>query len=578
MKYNCNHIIKENFLESLLRLRGIDNYLEYLNPKPEDLCNPYDLDNISEAADLLLEKLEDKTSEIHFIVDCDQDGYTSSAMLWNYIKEQYPEAKLSYHIHSGKQHGLEDMIDGIENSGAKIDLMIVPDAGSNDYEYHKRLANMGIPTIVLDHHEVDKYSEDAIVVNNQLSEKYPNKGLSGAGVVYKFLEVLDDKLGIQKADNYMDLAAVGIVGDMMTMTTIENRYIVSKGLSNIKNNCIEEIINKQSFSIKDKNHITPITVSFYIVPLINAVIRVGRESEKETLFLSLIDGKRMVPKISRNKVVEGQFESLGEQNARNCVNARGRQNRAKDKAIEQLEMKIIKNGLDENKIIFVEVDNEDIDSTLTGLVAMQLMAKYKKPVIVARENDEGFLRGSARGDTKSALKDLRQFFIDSGYFEYAEGHAAAHGISIERKKLEPFISYANKELADVNFNEGVYEADFVFKADQGDEISEAILDLTQFPDIWGKDNEEPLIVIENIRLKRNDIIVYDTKSPATVKFTYAGIDYLKFSADSFKEELDNMKEIELTIIGRANLNEWQGTTKPQIFIEDYNLRNPVFDF
>lgn len=577
MKYNCNNVIKENFLESLLKLRGINDYLEYLNPKPEDLCNPYDLDNILKAANLLLEKLEDKTSEIHFIVDCDQDGYTSSAMLWNYIKELYPEAKLYYHIHSGKQHGLEDMIDEIESSEEKIDLMIIPDAGSNDYEYHKRLANMGIPIIVLDHHEAEKYSEDAIVVNNQLSINYPNKGLSGAGVVYKFLEVLDDKLGIQKADNYMDLAAVGIVGDMMTMTTIENRYIVSKGLSNIKNNCIEEIINKQSFSIKDKDHITPTTVSFYIAPLINAVIRVGRESEKETLFLSLIDGKRMVPKISRNKIVEGQFESLGEQNARNCVNARSRQNRAKDKAIEQLEMKIIKNSLDENKIIFVEIDDEDIDPTLTGLVAMQLMAKYKKPVIVARESDDGFLKGSARGDSKSELKDLRQFFLDSGYFEYAEGHAAAHGVSIEKKKVEPFIDYANKELADINFNEGVYEADFVFKANEGDKIGEAILDLTRFPEVWGKDNEEPFIVVENIRLTSKDIIVYDNKT-TTVKFTYNGIDYLKFFADVFKEELLSMNEIELTIIGKANRNEWQGEVKPQIFIEDYNLRNPAFDF
>ena len=577
MRYNCNHTIREHYLESLLKLRGIDNYLEYLNPKPEDLCNPYDLDNISEAANLLLEKLEDKTSEISFIVDCDQDGYTSSAMLWNYIKEQYPKSKLSYKIHSGKQHGLEDMIDEIESSGEKIDLLIIPDAGSNDYEYHKRLSDMGIPIIVLDHHEAEKYSENAIVVNNQLSQNYPNKGLSGAGVVYKFLEVLDDKLGIQKADNYLDLAAVGIVGDMMTMTTIENRYIVSKGLSNIKNNCIEEIINKQSFSIKDKDHITPITVSFYIAPLINAVIRVGRESEKEVLFLSLIDGKRMVPKISRGKIVEGQFESLGEQNARNCVNARGRQNRAKDKAIEQLEMKIIKNGLDENKIIFVEIDNEDIDSTLTGLVAMQLMAKYKKPVIVARENDEGFLRGSARGDSKSELKDLRQFFIDSGYFEYAEGHAAAHGISIEKSKLDGFINYANKVLENVNFNEGVYEADFVFKADESEEIAKAILDLTQYPEIWGKDNEEPLIVVENIRLTDKDIIVYDNKS-ITVKFSYGGVDYLKFFADKLREELSEMKEIEITVIGKANLNEWQGTTKPQIFIDDYNLRNPVFDF
>ena len=577
MKYECKYNIKDNFLENLLKERGIENVEEYLHPTERDLCNPYDLDNINEAANLLIEKLENKNSKICMIVDCDCDGYTSSAMLWNYIKEQYSEVNLSYKIHSGKQHGLEDMIDVIENSEGKIDLLILADSSSNDYEYHQRLKNMNIPVIVLDHHEADKYSENAIVVNNQLSQKYPNKYLSGAGVVYKFLQVLDDKLGIQEADEYLDLAAIGIVGDMMSMIPLENRYIISKGLENIKNPSIKEIINKQAYSIKDTSHITPMVVSFYIAPLINAIIRVGRESEKETFFLSLVDGNRMVPKISRGKVVEGQFESLAEQNARNCVNARGRQNRAKEKAIEQLEMKIIKNGLDENKIIFVEIDNEDIDSTLTGLVAMQLMAKYKKPVIVARENDEGFLRGSARGDSKSELKDLRQFFIDSGYFEYAEGHAAAHGISIEKSKLDGFINYANKALENVNFNEGVYEADFVFKADKSEEIAKAILDLTQYPEIWGKDNEEPLIVIENIRLTKDDIIVYD-KSSTTIKFFYNGIDYLKFFADSLKEELDKMEEIEMTIIGKANLNEWQGTVKPQIFIEDYNLRNPAFDF
>lgn len=156
-------------------------------------------------------------------------------------------------------------------------------------------------------------------------------------------------------------------------------------------------------------------------------------------------------------------------------------------------------------------------------------------------------------------------------------HAAAHGISIEKSKLDGFINYANKALENVNFNEGVYEADFVFKVDESEEIAKAILDLTQYPDIYGKDNEEPLIVVENIRLTDKDIIVYDNKS-ITVKFSYGGVDYLKFSADKLREELSEMKEIEITVIGKANLNEWQGTTKPQIFIDDYNLRNPVFDF
>jgi len=65
-------------------------------------------------------------------------------------------------------------------------LVIVPDAGSNDYEQHQVLRERGVDVLVIDHHEADKVSEDACVINNQLSAHYANKTLSGVGVVYKF--------------------------------------------------------------------------------------------------------------------------------------------------------------------------------------------------------------------------------------------------------------------------------------------------------------------------------------------------------------------------------------------------------
>ena len=104
-----------------------------------------------------------------------------------------------------------------------MDLLIVPDAGSNDYKEHKILSDRGVEVIVLDHHEADKISTDAIIVNNQF-HNYPNKGLSGVGVVYKFCQVLDDTLGVKYADLFLDLVAIGLVGDMMSLLDFETKH------------------------------------------------------------------------------------------------------------------------------------------------------------------------------------------------------------------------------------------------------------------------------------------------------------------------------------------------------------------
>lgn len=102
-----------------------------------------------------------------------------------------PDIKIHYYLHEGKQHGLEDLMDKIESEAEDIDLLVVPDAGSNDEEYHRTLRDVGIPILILDHHEANQYSKDAIVINNQLSKNYLNKQLTGAGVVYQFCRYLD---------------------------------------------------------------------------------------------------------------------------------------------------------------------------------------------------------------------------------------------------------------------------------------------------------------------------------------------------------------------------------------------------
>lgn len=139
--------------------------------------------------------------------DC--DGYTSSAFMINWLYRTFPgytTNHVSWGLHQDKAHGL--MMDTILKQ--KPQLVICPDAGSNEYENHKILKENGIDLIIIDHHNADGYSEDAIVINNQLDDNYPTKSLSGVGMVYKFCSYVDELSGNNYANDLLDIAALGI--------------------------------------------------------------------------------------------------------------------------------------------------------------------------------------------------------------------------------------------------------------------------------------------------------------------------------------------------------------------------------
>lgn len=176
-------------------------------------------------------------SRAAIIVDSDADGYTSSAIFLNYLNNFFPswvQNNVDYYIHEGKQHGLADFIDSYNWMAKGIRLVICPDSASNDYEYHARLRQNGVDCLILDHHETDGgYSYNACTINNQLSKDYPNKALCGAGVVWQFCRYIDSLMKTHYAINYEDLAALGLVADMMDNRTFETHYIIKDGLQRI---------------------------------------------------------------------------------------------------------------------------------------------------------------------------------------------------------------------------------------------------------------------------------------------------------------------------------------------------------
>lgn len=568
-----NPDIRENYAKELLKFKGIKDIDRYINPDIMCLNSPTNFENIETGAKLLKMAI-DTNWNILIIVDSDNDGFTSAAIIYQYIKKIAPNINIEYRLHEGKQHGLEDHIDWILEHSENIDMVILPDSSSNDFIYHEQLREEGIPCLVLDHHITDEdISVNATIINNQLSPRYSNKELTGAGVTWQFCRYYDNLYGYNYSDNLIDLAAWGIIGDMGSLLDLENRYIIKNGLENIQNYFFKTLIEKQSYSMGGE--ITPITVAFYIVPLVNAMIRVGTMEEKQRLFMAFIDGHQMVPCNKRG--AKGTFEEVAIESARECTNARTRQNKIKDETVEKLEIKIHKYNLLDNKILFVRLEDDDqFPSVLNGLVAMQLSAKFKKPTIVARLNNEGYDKGSMRGLNQSELESFKDFLEDSGYFEYVLGHDNAAGASIKDKDLSAFHEYANKALKDIDFGENIYDVDFIRTAADKD-ISDIIFDLNKYRNLWGQNLSEPLIYIKDINITKNDIKIMG-KNSDTVKIEKFGIAYMKFHAKDFIQELDKYDDIKLEVVGRPNLNEWMGNYTPQIFIENYQIEDGSLSF
>jgi len=576
-----NEEITNDYGANLLRSRGVSDVETYMNPTADLVNNPSLLKNIAAGTAMYLRVVKE-SGRILLVVDCDMDGFTSSTIFYQYTKRMNPDVQIDYLIHEGKQHGLEDHIDKIMEEGSNYDLLVLPDSSSNDIHYHDMLAEIHLPSLIIDHHITDaKLSDNAIVINNQLSPDYPNKELTGAGMVYQFCRYVDMTTGHGNwADDYVDLAAFGIIGDMANILEPENRYFIYKGLHNIQNKLLWAFMRKQSYSItrimepSDDELLAamnPISVAFYIVPLVNAIQRVGTMDEKIRLFEAFLDADKMIP--SGKRGCKGQLDLAGAEAAREATNARSRQNKTLDNVMFSIESKIFKYDLLENKILFIRLEEDDVfPSELNGLVAMKCAAKYKKPTIVARLNNQGYDRGSMRGMNQSAMSSFKDFLESTGCFEYVAGHDNAAGVSISDGLLSHFHEIANEQLKDMDFGENCYDVNFIRDA-YAQDLSAIIEDMDKYTGIWGQGNPEALVYVKNIPVKPSNITIMGSKKD-TIKIEVNGICYMKFLAKELIDELSNHTgDMILEVVGKPNVNHWGGRSIPQLFIEELQIKD-----
>lgn len=563
---DINHLIK-----TVLNNRGITNIEEFMSSNKEDIeQNSYkDLDNIENGVKTLLNHIRNRDN-IALVVDPDVDGITSSAILVNYLttiseEEDLPAVNWVYVTHEGKGHGLSKDITIPDN----VKLIITPDGGSNDYGEHKKWKDKGVDVLVIDHHIVDKESNDAIIINNQLSKNYKNKAFSGVGVVYRFLQALDDEFFAMHADDYLDLVALGNIADVMDTSDYETRYYIQQGIlqSNLVNPFLKILIKKTGVDVGNDfdRYIYPIDVSFKIAPLVNALLRLGTIEEKEKLFKCFISPEEDLS--TRKGICKETINKMQEY--------KETQDEEKQKLIESITSIITPEDLN-CPILVLDVTGLVDNNEIIGLTAMNIASIYKRPAILGNEKFNGIISGSVRVNNGFPDINFKDTCLESGLFEFAQGHQQAFGFSYKKENKEKIQDFfKNKYGNDILQTEHI--VDFIIPDISTIAPSDFYL-IQTYKNIWGKGIEEPDFVIENIPFYPMSLETLGKKSD-TVKYTHSKIEFMFFRCSPEElilkiangQEYDPTKQYQITVVGKLGISTFAGRTKNQMIVDDYEI-------
>lgn len=551
-----------NELEDILRLKGVTDIKSFLNPTVKNTESELLFNNIEKARDVLIKHIENN-SKIDLVVDCDVDGNTSGAVIYQYIKNIKSSIDIDYFIHTGKLHGLKEFVDRICQDDSS--LVIVPDAGTGDVEECKRIIESGKDIIILDHHSISSEGNPAIVVNNQLSDKVTDKAMTGVGVTYKFAKLLDKYYGVDYSDDYLDLVALGMIGDRADTMDLETRFLILEGLNQIrnksgKNKLIETLVNAQMYSMDNK--ITMNGIGFYVCPLINSLIRLGEYEDKRYMFEAFVNSDKILERKVRGKgIVE---MTIQEYTLKACESSNRKQKKMTEDSAAVLSEEIKGFGLDKFPILICNA-RDNVDGNSTGLIANRLADQYQRPCLLMRRKGD-ICKGSGRGYEKCEIRDFNQWCKDTGLFMKVDGHPGAFGceISFENtNKLFQILSTMKK------IDEPTYYVYHVYDASQlHDQI---IKNIAKYDEVWGNTVSEPIFLIKNVPCNKYNINLIGSKQNK-IEFMYHNIKFTKQTksrslAKLYKDILSVGDNIKFDIVGRFTIDTKNGKC-PQVIIED----------
>lgn len=563
MKLVCNNNNNRNIIDGILEKHGYTKE-ELLNPSSKYKTGYY---NMEKAANRIIKAIKEEEI-IGILVDDDCDGFTSSAVMKSYLHKLGKE--IIPFFHEEKQHGLNDsLVDEIKDKG--VSLLIIPDASSSDVFLEKM---GGLDIVILDHHLFDKeVPENVIRVNNQSPKNTDsNTNLTGVGMVYRAIQIMDELLGVNYSNDDIDLVAIGQIADSSDYSEQEVRWIVNKGLSTLHNKLILTMLSER---LGRGEEVAGRDLSFEVIPYINAVTRVGSVEEKRKLLNALcqekeydayveVEKKKKSPYTNRYSTVkvsmngyEVFFEEL--------------------KKIKKKQAKLVENFLKTNQqniysdggVVIVQGSAEAAKG-LSGLIAAKISNEYGKPVILITPHyngEDAYYSGSIRGRS-DILDSLKNWCEGTGLFDWVQGHDNAAGCQMEMKNLTDLVdkSMSVKSLEEI-------EVDYIGSSISGRCIREIYKNRALF---GGKVNY-PKVGITKI-FKKEDIVSRGN-SVLIFKDNKEKMEYIMFNATSdIKEQIENHGYfVTVKIYGEPNINHWGAKSTAQIIINRIEI-DEDFDF
>ncbi len=469
--------------------------------------------------------------------DYDIDGLSATALLLDAFHSfgfQHLDAFIPNRFVEG--YGMTiGAVDKVRDMGAQ--LIVTVDCGSLCHTEIAYAAELGIDTVVTDHHNIAPTRPPAVATVNPkyADHEYPFRDLCGAGVAFKLVQALQTRLdGLP--DGYekwlLDLVALGTVCDIVTLAD-ENRANVYWGLEVLKKQRRTGLKALMAVSGIEPETVNARHLGFGLGPRMNAAGRLDTAQHSLDM-LTATDGIEAL-------AASEKLEAFN-------VERRSIQDEIFKQACEQAD------GMADDRVLVVA--SEGWNHGVIGIVASKLVETYKKPVFIIGirgDTATGSARSFGNFSAADAVRAADDIILRGG------GHSAAAGVTLETAQIPAFRRRVNEFYDSLNLiNQTSFlqpHADVEIK--DFAEITEELVEQIARMEPFGNGNPEPILKITRVvvagvrRMGANGQHVKIALRDAGEKT----LQVLAFNApESFFREPGD----EIAAWFQPNINEWNG--------------------
>ena len=434
-KYDIKYLTKKSsefskskLITRLLLNRGIDTRKKvekFLNTSENDLLDSFLFENMEKVVERIkVAKL--KKEKIVIYGDYDVDGISGVAYLVIMLRKL--GLNIDYYIPNRVHEGFginRSTLNFLKRRDTK--LFITVDISINSREEIMLLKKNGIDIIVTDHHRQTTICDEMeiLTINPKISKSYPNKYLSGAGVAFKVACAIYERFGMSKKIlyDYLDIVMIGTVADVVPMVN-ENRFIIKKGLNNIKKTKIKGLKYIINYLKINPKNITTSDIGFLIAPIFNALGRIDNSKIVVNFFIQEDDFKliSIIEEMKKANKIRRYLEN---------------------EIYNEIEEKIQR--LNRPKYIFMK--SRSWHSGVVGVVCSRISIKYNIPVILVSIKN-GYGKASCRSIEGINIFDMLKEI--STKLERFGGHDLAAGFLVSEKYLFEVERYLRQKLVRKN--------------------------------------------------------------------------------------------------------------------------------